>query len=375
MSSFHTHSLVKVVEGNLLESKAQTLVNTVNCVGVMGKGIALDFKRRYPYMFQDYVRRCDRGLVKLGQPYAYQAEDRLIVNFPTKDHWRAVSRLEDIVDGLDYLKKNFRRWGITSIAVPPLGCGNGQLEWDVVGPTLYRHLSELKIPVELYAPHGVRPEQKEIDFLEHGEPSERSRFVEPAWVALAAVLKALEDKPYHWPVGRVMFQKIAYFATQAGIKTGLEYERASYGPYSATLKQTLARLQNNGIVTEVRRGNLFEVRAGSTFNDAHQTFGGDIDKWAPAIARVVDLVERFDTKNAEVASSVHLVSSELANKLGRVPYASEVLHEVEQWKIRRSPALTRDEILEAMVVLGRHGWIEIEADEPLIEYVDQFEYA
>ena len=97
MSTSAESELVTFQSGDLLASKAQTLVNTVNCVGIMGKGIALAFKRRYPDMYKDYVRRCDVGSVKLGRPYAYQADDHLIVNFPTKNHWRAVSRLEDIV--------------------------------------------------------------------------------------------------------------------------------------------------------------------------------------------------------------------------------------------------------------------------------------
>ena len=148
--------MVQVIIGDMFQSKAQTLVNTVNCVGVMGKGVALEFKKRFPDMYEDYVRRCKARAVKLGQPYLYR---RLvlpwILNFPTKDHWRSISRLEDIVRGLRYLEQYYKEWGITSLAVPPLGCGQGQLEWRVVGPTLYRHLKRLEIPVELYAPYGM----------------------------------------------------------------------------------------------------------------------------------------------------------------------------------------------------------------------------
>jgi len=103
MSSSDSSYVVRIMEGDLLKSGAQTLVNTVNTVGVMGKGVALAFKRRYPDMFRDYVRRCDGGQVKLGRPYVYAAADHLIVNFPTKAHWRAVSRLDDIVAGLNFL--------------------------------------------------------------------------------------------------------------------------------------------------------------------------------------------------------------------------------------------------------------------------------
>src|SRR5438128_10256127 len=148
--------MVTVKIGNLFDSNAQTLVNTVNCVGVMGKGVALEFKERFPEMYEDYVARCKAGDVRLGCPYLYRTlVPPWVLNFPTKDHWRSESRLEDIEKGLRYLLDQHRSWGITSLAVPPLGCGHGQLEWRVVGPTLYRYLKRMDIPVELYAPFGT----------------------------------------------------------------------------------------------------------------------------------------------------------------------------------------------------------------------------
>ena len=148
--------MIKVVQGDIFESDAQTLVNTVNCVGVMGKGIALEFKRRFPEMYEDYVRRCDAHEVELGRPYLWQSlTPPFVLNFPTKNHWRSPSRLEDILRGLEYLREHYEEWGITSLAVPPLGSGHGQLEWRVVGAALYRELKKLRIPVELYAPFGT----------------------------------------------------------------------------------------------------------------------------------------------------------------------------------------------------------------------------
>ena len=139
--------------GNLFESNAQTLVNAVNCVGVMGKGIALEFKRRFPEMFADYEVRCSERRVKLGQPYLHRySRPPWILNFPTKDHWRSASRLKDIVHGLEYLAQKYKEWRIESLAVPALGCGLGQLDWAAVKPVLCRHLELLDIPVELYVP-------------------------------------------------------------------------------------------------------------------------------------------------------------------------------------------------------------------------------
>src|ERR1700757_1325876 len=129
--------MMRVLIGDIFESKAQTLVNTVNTVGVMGKGIALGFRKRFPEMYEDYVRRCERREVRLGKPYLYRClVPPNVINFPTKDHWRSVSRLNDIVRGLEYLGVHVTEWDVTSLAVPPLGCGEGMLEWRVVGPTL-----------------------------------------------------------------------------------------------------------------------------------------------------------------------------------------------------------------------------------------------
>lgn len=145
--------MVNLVTSNLFDAEAQTLVNAVNCAGVMGKGIALAFRRRYPAMFADYVARGKDGRVRLGEPYLYHGESLpWILNFPTKKHWRSVSKLEDIVAGLAYLEAHYRAWGVTSLAVPALGCGAGQLAWDEVGPVLQEALGRLDIPVELYAP-------------------------------------------------------------------------------------------------------------------------------------------------------------------------------------------------------------------------------
>jgi len=119
--------MVEVLIGDILESKAQTLVNTVNCVGVMGKGIALGFKKRFPDMYKDYLNRCKLGQIKLGQPYLYRRLIKpWILNFPTKEHWRSIASLDAMIKGMCYLKNHYKEWGITSIVVPPLGCGEGQ---------------------------------------------------------------------------------------------------------------------------------------------------------------------------------------------------------------------------------------------------------
>lgn len=165
--------MFKALIGDLFESRAQTLVNTVNCVGVMGKGVAEQFKKRFPGMFEDYKRRTDRKSVRLGEPYLYRNSSGIqIVNFPTKNYWRSPSRLTDIEHGLDYLSSHVEEWGITSLAMPPLGCGNGGLEWSEVGPLIYRKLHTLPIDIEVYAPYGTPKQQLTEEYL--AAPSQMS---------------------------------------------------------------------------------------------------------------------------------------------------------------------------------------------------------
>jgi len=363
---------VRIVQGDLLKSRMQTLVNTVNTVGIMGKGVALAFKRRYPEMYEDYVRRCDSHQVKLGQPYPYRIGDRIIVNFPTKDHWRSVSRLDDIVAGLKYLEQHYKEWDIESIAVPPLGCGNGQLEWKVVGPVLIRHLRRLDISVELYAPHGSDIGDQQLDML--GSPARNEaaeQHLEPWLVGLAEIVRRLDEQPYHWPIGRVMLQKIAYFATVAGLPTGLTHEAANFGPFTPELKRAVARMQNNGLLQEQRRGRMFEVRTGRYLHDARKSFSDDIRTWGPTLDRVVDLVARFDTRRAEVAATVHYAASALASRLNRTPTITEVVEFVASWKISRQPQLRRDDIMRAIVHLGTRGWLQVLPDESTTDAVDE----
>lgn len=361
--------MVKVLIGDIFQSGAQTLVNTVNTVGVMGKGIALGFRQRFPDMYEDYVRRCARREVKLGQPYFYRrVTPPNIINFPTKDHWRSFSRLDDIVKGLRYLAAHVNEWGVTSLAVPPLGCGEGQLEWRVVGPTLYRYLSGLGLPVELYAPFGTPHEELRPEFLDekalstathdrnHGSAAPFR--VEPGWVALVAIVKRVSDERHHWPIGRVGFQKIGYFATEAGIPTGFSHRRGSYGPYAPEVKHVFSRLMNNGLIVERKLGRMRATEVGPTYNDAKLGYSLFLAQWEEQIAAVADLVMRMNTDDAEIAATVHFAAKTLRDMHHREPSEIEVLAYVKQWKLRRRPPLKEADVALAIRRLNVLGWLK-----------------
>lgn len=369
--------------GDLFASKAQTLVNTVNCVGVMGKGIALGFKQRFRGMYKDYIDRCKHGEVRLGEPYVYKSlTEPWILNFPTKDHWRSVSRLSDIVTGLEYLTRHYKEWGITSLAVPPLGCGNGQLDWNVVGPTLYRYLNKLNIPVEMYAPHGTPADQLTAEFLARGkgsgvgDPHSAGVRLPAEAVALVGVVSRVTREPYHWPVGRTTFQKIAYFLTEAGVPTGLRYQRGSFGPFSPEIKPLIGRLMNHDVVTERRHGRMFEITPGPTYPDARTLYMESLKGWAPTIERVADLFLRMPrTHDAEIAATVHFAAKRLQRTSNARPTEREVLEEVRQWKIRRRPPLDDREVADTIRHLNLLGWVELEASPDLPAQQDEPPYA
>jgi O-acetyl-ADP-ribose deacetylase (regulator of RNase III)/uncharacterized protein YwgA len=355
---------VEVIKGDLFESNAQTLVNTVNCVGIMGKGLALEFKRRYPGMYQDYVKRCKREQVKLGEPYLFRGlELPQILNFPTKGHWRSVSRLTDIIRGLEYLEKHYRNWGITSLAVPSLGCQQGQLDWRAVLPVLYRHLIRLEIPVELYLPADVSRAEAlmALGIATTMEPvkTSPSERLKPAWVALAAILDLIEREPYHYPVGRIRFQKVAYFATELGLPTGLKYRRGSYGPFAAELKGVLAKLVNNGLISEELNGNMFEVKLGPAFENVLPIYQTELKAWKPIMSQVVDLLMCTSTRNSEIAATVHFTAKSLKEFQGKTPTEREVLDAVMMWKVKRNPPLDEQDVAVAIRDLAAIHWIDV----------------
>jgi O-acetyl-ADP-ribose deacetylase (regulator of RNase III) len=354
-----------VRKGDLFQSSAQTLVNTVNTVGVMGKGIALEFKRRFPEMFADYQRRCEAGEVRLGKPYLWRGlVEPWVINFPTKGHWRSVSRLADIERGLAYLADHVAEWGVISLAVPPLGAGSGGLDWATVGPTIYRHLDRLPIPVALYAPFEAPDEQASVEFLAAQAPrvnSPSSGRLEPGWIALAEIVRRVGTSPHAWPVGRTRLQKLAYFATAAGVPTGLRFTEASYGPYADELKPALTRLVNNGVLIERKIGRMLAVQPGPSFADAAARYQARIRPHEQAVQRVTDLLARLDSDETELAASVHFAATALRSELGRAPSEREVLHKIQHWKRRRVPPLNDRDVVAAIRDLAALGWIEVTA--------------
>ena len=209
--------------GKLLEADVDVLVNTVNTVGVMDNGIALQFKNPFPANFKAYERACKEGRVRLGEMFVFDAGQRMkprwIINFPTKGHWRSPSKLTDVASGLDDLRRVINEVGIKSIVLPPLGCGNGGLDWSVVRPLIDKKLADLDTEVHVFAPESTpaaaeMPVATQRPQLSPGKAALVGMVGRYGLVGLGASL--------------IEIQKLMYFLQDAGEALNLRYEPARY---------------------------------------------------------------------------------------------------------------------------------------------------
>ena len=367
--------MIRVLVGNMFESKMTTLVNTVNCVGVMGKGIAQVVKKKYPQMFEDYVHRCRSKQVRLGEPYHYSDLTGIsIVNFPTKGHWRSATRVSDIRAGLKYFVAHVREWEIESVAFPPLGCGNGGLEWKQVGPLMYSSLKDLEIPVEMYAPFGTPAGQlkedflcaeRQIDFLTRGRLRGSMR---PEWAVLIEVLYRLRRQPYSRSIGRKLFGSICHIMTNLGLDTGFHPKGGTSALPNTELRETISVLANNNWIVEKRRGSITTLEVGFQFEEDRRKFLGIIGSFEGKIAKTVDLFSRI--RNVSQAEEIVTVISSiqtLKRKHGSVNVSEQDLFDYiansgKKWMGHEE---RRFELAETIRNLEMLGWVKLRFSESL----------
>lgn len=187
----------------------------------------------------------------------------------------------------------------------------------------------------------------------------------PAWVALVEIIARIEQHPYHWPIGRTLFQKIAYVATQEGLPTGLRYRRSSYGPFSEDVQNVETKLINNGLLQEERRGRMFVVKVGPNFKRIRQKYTPFFEEWAETLDKTADLFMRVNTDQAEVLATVLFAFRELEQARREPPSETDVLEAVMQWKQKRRPPLDRHTVASTIRNLATLKWLAVQADPKL----------
>ena len=233
--------------GDILRSDADALVNTVNCVGVMGRGIALQFRRAFEDNYEAYRKACLAGEVRPGRMFVFERTGleppRWIINFPTKRHWRGKSRLDDIRAGLVDLVQVVREKGVRSIAIPPLGCGLGGLEWSVVRPSIEEALLSVpEVEVYLFEP-GSAPPSGEMVNRTHRPKLTRAK------AALLGLMESYLAGLMDVSISLLEIHKLTYFLQEAGEPTlKLRFEPGTYGPYATNLRHVLNDLEGHYIL-------------------------------------------------------------------------------------------------------------------------------
>ena len=338
----------------MFDDPAEALVNTVNCEGVMGRGIALQFKRRFPKNYEAYAKACKRGEVVPGRVFVFETGafmgPQFILNFPTKRHWRMNSRMEDIEAGLRDLVRVVRELGITSVAIPPLGCGLGGLSWLAVKARVEAAFQALpEVRATLYAP-GQTPAAESIP------PSQAVPKMTVGWAVLVCLIDAYLDGGLDPECTLLELHKLLYFLQEAGEPLKLNYEKGRYGPYAKNLHHVLNRIEGHfidgfadggeapGKVLTLRRGSRAQAKA---FLEGHT-------ETLARLHRVTALVEGFESPRwMELLATVHWVIVHEGARTFDV-----VIRAVYGWNIRKR-LFTKRQIGIALQMLQKRGWLPV----------------
>lgn len=348
--------MIDLAQGNLLAAQAEALVNTVNTEGVMGKGIALQFRQAYPEMYRAYEKACSAGAVRLGEMHVFDlgglaGGPRWIINFPTKGHWRSRSRLADIETGLADLTVKVRELGIRSIAVPPLGCGNGGLDWNEVRPRIEAAFATLPdVRVLLFAPTGAptsaaMPNRTERPKITIGRA---------ALVALVdRYLKGLLD-PF---VSLLEVHKLMYFLKAAGEPIDkLIFQANRYGPYAPNIRHSLISMENHLTrgYGEGRDDPTIQLELMPGAVELAEEFLRDQVETKARMEQVANLIEGYeDPYGMELLSSVHWVMQH--NPAARDDSEAAVMA-VHNWNDRKRAVLKPEHLRKAWARLKEQRW-------------------
>ncbi len=342
--------MIEFKTGDILQADAEALVNTVNCVGIMGRGIALQFKNAFPANFKAYEGACAREEVQPGKMFVFETgtftNPKYIINFPTKRHWRGKSRIEDIESGLKALVEEIRVHGIRSVAIPPLGSGLGGLDWTDVRSRIVDALRGLNdVQVIVFEPNSapVETRSREVPTMTAG----RAALV----VLMHRYLGGLMD-PF---VTLLEVHKLMYFMQEAGEPLRLQYAKAPYGPYAENLRHVLRAVEGHLVSGYADGGDApdkqIELVPGAV-KDAEAFLvekGGTRERFD----RVAELVEGFETPfGLELLSSVHWVVNR-----ENVTSAEDAVSKVYAWNERKKRFSPR-QIGIAFETLRAKGWLQ-----------------
>lgn len=339
--------------GDMFDEPTEAIVNTVNCVGVMGKGVALEFKRRWPDNFKEYKKRCSRGEILPGRVFVFDNNDmlsngthRFLINFPTKVHWRSQSKIEYIREGLDDFVSKVEGFGIKSVSLPPLGCGNGGLDWLHVRPIIEEKLSKLSgVRVVVFLPKDV-----DADIELGVSPKDLTVGRATMMVAFAEL-----EKFFGGHLTRLTAQKLTYFLQILGVDFGMSFVKEKYGPYSEKLHKVFKLMEEKRYIYGYSGEDRKVVVSAATYAAANEFLMNARVDVSPIIEKLSLLIEGYETPyGMELLSSVHFlfVSQGIVDQ----PAMSEAL---EAWNDHKRESFPEKAVTAALSRLKSDGLIVV----------------
>jgi len=351
--------MIEITRGDILQAETQALVNTVNCVGVMGRGIALQFRKEFPDNFTTYKAACDRKELEPGKMLVVNTHllqwPQYVINFPTKRHWKGKSHIEDIESGLVALIEEVRSRKIESIAIPPLGCGLGGLEWSVVRPLIEQAFEELPdVRVVLYEPAGAPAAEKMVKTKKAPNMTVGRALL---LGLMRRYLSAVMD-PY---VSLLEIHKLMYFMQESGEPLRLTYTKGPYGPYAENLRHVLSLIEGHFITGygDAEDDPTRQIEMNIDASKRAEKFLSDHEETCRRFDCVGKLIEGFETPYAmELLSTVHWVG-----KQEKATTAEAAVEKVHAWSDRKKQ-FPQEHIRLAWTVLRSEGWLPASQDEP-----------
>ena len=334
--------MIQLQTGNLLESNAEALVNTVNTVGIMGKGIALQFKNMFPSNYKLYAKACKNGEVQIGKLFVTEETTllggrKIIINFPTKTDWRKPSEYIYIEQGLKALSKLIVDNKIASIGIPPLGAGNGGLDWNKVKAMIELHLSPLDCNIQIYQPNVL---------IQEAMKKERVKLTPARAMLLAVLFDLVRDGEF---VSEFAAEKVAYFLQRFGAEEyfKLDFQPNFYGPYSGKVKRVLYYLNGSYITGYSSMDKKpFEELGIMTDGEKEVTnYLNENEKYKAIVEKTKNFLAGYYSSFAlELLSTVDFIKQEK-----KVSTVEEITENINQWNSRKSAMFNKPQYIQLAI--------------------------
>lgn len=331
--------MISYTTGNILEANAKAIVNTVNCEGFMGKGIAYQFKLKYPENNNEYVKLCRNNQFKIGDIFVHYEDNKIILNFPTKDKWRNNSQYEYIEQGLSTLKEKILQNNIDSIAIPPLGCGNGGLKWEVVKTLIENSLQDISTKVEILIYEPV-----------YSAKISYERNIKNAPRLSTSHLLLMNFKLNLTKLSKIRLQKAAYLNNIISGQDYFSFSAQNFGPYAHSIDILSRDIKEYQTYYNINTKEAYEKAKQVLIS---KNFNSKLDSFSSSLKTTIELINKIpDDSELELITTILFVVKEIKHSTG-----DSIINEIINWNDHKRKCFNSERIKDTVDYLLKIGLI------------------